>query len=370
MPTTRFSLLVHGGLLTSIILTFNTYVLSFYTQELFDFEIYRTALESYIQNKSLYGTAVAPTDFIYPPTFVRLFSMLLYIESQPMQAFFWQCVNFLCLWGGGLLCIHCFFQVNQRAAGKLLLALVLLCSPPAYAAFKVGQVNCVVFLMLALFFYCLKARHTIGAGAVLAMATFLKFTPILLIGALFCFKNFRIILSAGLFFVLSLLLDSRILKDWFEFIVFLPEWLAHTDLLVHPANLASAWHESLFGRILVILAICFVLLKKIHSFSKKGLTPFCLGFLILPFLFTPILWIHHFVLFYPALLYAVGAFLNDPKNKSSAQYILLLSASALFLLPLFWIYYSAIYRELIFITMLLLFISCMICAGTEQSGLE
>lgn len=140
------------------------------------------------------SVGIADADLsVYPPTLAVLMQPFSLI-SPNVGALIWFCVNTVLLLIGLALLLG---QSNPRDYRlRVLLLLLPVLFIPVIRTLYIGQLNILMFVLTILVYLAFVRKRPCVCGAVLALATWLKVWPIVLIGYFFWKREWQVVLSA------------------------------------------------------------------------------------------------------------------------------------------------------------------------------
>ena len=126
--------------------------------------------------------------YAYSPLIALFFVPATYMPTAMVQVGWWL-LNGAMLLAGSYLCLRAMGQVTPERAALVLLLLYRF--SPAVAALRLGQIEIMQFLLLALTLYALRVERDGLAGLALGLATALKFFPGALVALLLWRRRWR-----------------------------------------------------------------------------------------------------------------------------------------------------------------------------------
>jgi alpha-1,2-mannosyltransferase len=211
---------------------------------------------------------------------------------------------------------------SQRLTALIAAAFILLL--PFRANLDYGQINFLVLLCLAMSFSFFFARRAdFLAGAALALAALIKVTPAVVLVFFFVHKRWDALrgffLGLAAFMLVSLLLGG--VQPWLEFLHFLPNMgyarnvaggfhpsiianfsLAGFFLRLFPGDAASVRLATIASVLILFAALLFTHLKYRSGRNEQVVV---LPYLIVMIVASPVAWLHHVIVLYPGIVFAM-----------------------------------------------------------------
>jgi hypothetical protein len=307
---------------------------------LIDYETYVGAKKVYINGgnpyaqpymvKTLVKDELHPNPYLYPPPFLDFFSMLTPFDDYTNKLI-WVGASYLAL------CIALFLwaQIFIRSGvawgrGKVfaLIAFLGVSFEAAFAGALEGQVHTFLLLLLTLVIYSTSLKQNLIAGLFILAGTFLKVSPVILLGAAAIRKQFRVILFCiiGLALLLGAHLAIGNTSLWIAFFKqiggqydgfydgnkfqgnFAPE---QAIFLILDNGADSLIRAGI--RIVLVILLCLI---SFLCYRRKTSSAACYGiFVCFMVFFTPVVWHHHFALYLIPIFIILEHALRQPGDK-------------------------------------------------------
>lgn len=210
---------------------------------------------------------------------------------------------------------------SQRLTALIAAACILLL--PFRANLDFGQINFLVLLCLAISFSFFARRADFLAGAAIALAALIKVTPAVVLVFFLVHKRWDAVrgffLGLAACMLVSLILGG--VQPWLEFLHFLPNMgyagnvaggfhpsiianfsLAGFFLRLFPGDAASVRVATIASVLILLAALLFTHLK---YRSGRNEQIFVLPYLVVMIVASPVAWLHHVVVLYPGIVFAV-----------------------------------------------------------------
>ncbi|MDP3940700.1 MAG: glycosyltransferase family 87 protein [bacterium] len=173
-----------------------------------DFTVYYNGSLSFLHGQNPYiKTPDYFSNYVYPPFAVLLFLPFSLIDPHIASLLF----TFISLLSAVFGVYFCLKALREDKASVFLIATALLfLAFPTKFTFGMGQVNLVVFLLLSLAFFFWKRRNPIIAGVFLGLCFSIKLFPFLLLVYFLLRKDWRILVSSAITFVVIAVLTGLI----------------------------------------------------------------------------------------------------------------------------------------------------------------
>jgi alpha-1,2-mannosyltransferase len=282
-----------------------------------------TAYENLEEVRSL-----GSVEYRYPPTFATLLSPLAY-QSEMTAQFAWLIANQVFFVLAIILSIKI---VNYRFSPwqLLLIVCVMLSSYPVYTNMKLGNVSMLLYLIVALTYWCWQRGNRRATAFFLAAGIALKLIPILIALYFLWKKEYYLVLLAALFTMLlvvlpDLLLGTTMLANYFasffdivDSLYIKPSWVDNQSFYGLFSRLSLLFSQHEIGGVLATLLnpllalIGTVLVLYVSPRNRRPSDPLTiLEFGLVLFLFPLIsnnTFTHYYVwglLLVPALIYLV-----------------------------------------------------------------
>lgn len=254
-----------------------------------DFGVYFSAIGLWLQGLNPYAIGVG---YIYPPSFLALFSWLSFFSNQRAgEIFFW----------GSFIILAMIFYCCREMLGKWCLPLFLLLLNwfPVLNTLGMGQVNLWVLGCCLLCLYETKKEHLVRAGVWLGIAAGMKVLPLLFWPYLWLTGKKRVVIVASLLFLA--------LNFWPDYFLILKSIGGVESPYYFNQSLPAMFSRmgvSTLGWMVVDILIYVLALKKAVT-ARFGFFGFSL-MLVTMVLVSPTAWFHYFVFFIPAIIFLVG----------------------------------------------------------------
>jgi alpha-1,2-mannosyltransferase len=283
-----------------------------YERILIDFGVYYEAVKTTFSGFNPYLYLYQKTiPFNYPPSFISLFTPLTSISPHLSQILF-TIISILAL----ILSVNilfCFFPAKYHKYKYLILALTFQNFPTKFTL-VMGQINLIVLLLLILAFYKEKKGNWLQSGLFWGLAISLKLTPVFLIVYFLVKKEFKLILTGLLTFLILTLFSITLFphtQSYYSRV--LPSLLSMQNLspVLYDQSLQAfltRLNLGKFSKTIADLAVLTLLAMIIWKYiKKKGNNRFQdLNFysalLILMTIGSSFAWQHHFVTLFPAFI--------------------------------------------------------------------
>lgn len=240
--------------------------------------------------------------FAYLPPFIGI-GYLLNLVALPVNFCLFQWLSLLCFYISCFLLFR-YFTLSKNVFFQFAFSSFLLFAFPSNYTFAMGQINFFLLFFITLFLVALKRHKPFLASAFLLPVSMAKFFPSLLFLSLLKVRRSAFFFSMGLvggFIALSFFFLPHETAVFFQQVAprrfHLIDYVANQSLslFLTKADIPSFW---VLPFLLTVLAVAFLRLRSALHFS----------FFLLPFsfLFTPLSWIHHYVLVYPCYFYLLN----------------------------------------------------------------
>lgn len=270
------------------------------------------------------GVANHVLPYLYPPVVplaAQPLTLLLPTDAQQLWDYL-QVVSF------GISAVLLLLAAGRQAGGRsqwltALVAAACIVLLPFRANLEFGQINFLVLLFLAISFFFFSRRADFVAGAALALAVLIKVTPAVVLvfflveKRLDALRGFVLGLAAGV--VVSLILGG--VQPWLDFLHFLPNMGYAKNVAggFHPAIIANFSLAGFFLRLFpgdaasvrlatiasVLILLAVLLFIHLQYRSERNEQVFALPYLIVMIVASPVAWLHHVIVLYPGMVFAV-----------------------------------------------------------------
>jgi hypothetical protein len=192
------------ALLTSALIIISIYKVD--ALQLHDYAAYYEAAQRINNGQSLYIDVQASKTYLYPPLLAQsltpLEAMLPFMET----AVLWVILNLFCL----LVATYLMASQLQKGWKQYVIWLLPLLFLPTLETFMSGQIVPIMLLLIVGAMVAYKQEHPWIAGGLLAIVTWLKIYPILIIGYFILRRDWRVVASAFVGGMLLLVLQLGI----------------------------------------------------------------------------------------------------------------------------------------------------------------
>lgn len=334
---------------------------AFITYPTVDFKCYFAASRGWLEGKNIYDfqqltdVAEARPDtqgtlypYLYPPTLAILLTPLTKLQLWG-ASFVWHLLSvglsIVAVLLGIRLCRAVVPPNSNLARTSFFLPAVavgLLFLLPFSIQFEWGQVNVLVMVLILLALWQSYERdRDLSAGALLACAALIKFTPAYLLLYFFCQKRCRVVVGfivAGAVLILPMLLIPSGRASWWQFFEFLPstgygKTIAGLYPPLGPANfsIAGFWarlttNTSLVAGLTYASLIALVLIVVGMHYRLRGQASaklLLLSHLVIMVVAAPYAYLHHVTFIYPGVLLTAYALWQLPEGRGNRALILL-----------------------------------------------
>jgi len=293
-----------------------------------DYSIYYRAATAYAEDHSALYKGIGPgfDQYLYPPPSIVIFLAMNLLPMGISYALF--CVfMYLCLVGSLLLWKKLSLEAgfNLSPSEHIAFALFALATAPVYHNITLGQANCLVLLLSLAFLVLMRTRPLI-AGALLALAIWIKVYPVFLLLLAVLSKEGRksiIGCAAAGILVPVVLLPIVSIDRYFDFLAKLNEVSKYASAHIINESISAfglrltvpteRWYTfpnmyiiPAWLKLLNLAALCIVALVSAYLAWKKNKpeeTPFVLGAILLSLsaVCSPLGWGHTYVYALPLI---------------------------------------------------------------------
>jgi alpha-1,2-mannosyltransferase len=308
-----------------------------------DLEVYFRGAERMAQNLSPYvsysiqqGHVTVELPYLYPPLLAILIRPLL--PLSPTQRYLaWNLLSFGALLAGAAFAASCLnFSPLARYRWRRRFGVIAAAAcifPPTWLGFGEGQTDALLFALLCGAVYgALSSRSCLG-GTLLALAVWIKVSPLLLLLPAVRFKRWAVLLwffiAGGALLALMLALGAA-WPRFLEYAVYIRTevgalWVQSLRNLSLHAVLMSRSHWLLAKLWTALLAGAYLLfLARLRAPSSHVQLQAYGGAIVLLLLISPVLWMHHFL--WCLLPFAAFAGLPAPSQTRRTIYLAILGA--------------------------------------------
>jgi len=294
-------------------------------------------------------TAAVIPGYVYPPTLALLLQPLTRLRFDAALTV-WLLLNCALAPVCWVIGAKHFAQKTLWSWQSALLAVIVLAAMPMRENLLLGQINGLVLVLALVSFIAFRDDRPFLAGALLAVAAWLKLTPaFLLIYFVYHKRNWKFLQG---FSLLSLVAAAWIVAviGWQETIRYIAQilpaagqhqlslnnkaFLAIFDRLFKPNPLMPpAVHLPLLsfaGKGIVLTALFYAAHRwrsraSNHSQSEAGQSDYCLfaATFVLMLLCQPLLEIHHLIFTFPALAFLLGHFPREHRLAAGGAFVLI-----------------------------------------------
>ena len=288
---------------------------------LMDFSAYWSATRDFLHGRNPYIPLYSGSDgiaFIYPPSFFWLMGWIAFFSANVSQIIF-TLLSVLCF----LSTLHIFLprHFNYRNQFLFWIAILLFISAQStQITFFLGQINFLVLALCLLSFSSLNQRREFMAGLFLGMAISIKLMPIILLLGYFFDRKYKPVIIALGFFISLLFLTPNL--SWFYLGEVFPSLSSNVqDSLSNQSLFLLFWRMFESARMaryvsfFVLGSFVFLALTRLRNLVRAW------SLLALSALFGSFTWDHHFVFFYPLVLWEV---VSEKNRWSSAMALMFL----------------------------------------------
>lgn len=335
------ALLFFGGMLGLI------FLLSRFTPGLpEDLEVYLQAARRLSEGKNIYQhTYIIPRPdwvmqnfFIYPPLLPVLLKPFAYCSAAEALNW-WNAVNYLCILIGSIslaqLLQHTPARVVHLEWRTYIVAGIAVIFPPTWLGFRLGQIHGIIFALVAIFIRLVIENRTHLAGAILALATWLKMSPLFLLLLPCALKQKRVVLSivavstaiVGVIYLFEV--DYRVLLQFLS----QQPLLGNSELtaiennkggnftpilvVVKLMGLTAVPHVQTVFRVM-ILAFTVGYLFRVPSKSAETALNTAAMLITVMVMISPMVWAHHFTWLLIPLIFAACSVANWKEHRMLA----------------------------------------------------
>jgi hypothetical protein len=334
---------------------------AFITHPAVDFKCYFVASQGWLEGKNIYDfeqmtdVAEARPDtrgtlypYLYPPTLAILLTPLTRLQLWG-ASFVWHLLSVGLSVVAALLGIRLCRAVvppntNLGRTDYFLpaVAVGLLFLLPFSMQFEWGQVNVLVMVLILLaLLQSYERDRNLSAGALLACAALIKFTPVYLLLYFVCQKRWKVVvgfLVASVVLLVPMLLLPGGRNAWWQFVEFLPsagygKTIVGLDPPLGPASFAIAgfWARLTTNLLLVagltygslITLVLGVVAMHCRVRGKASAKLLLLPHLVIMVVAAPYAYLHHVTFIYPGVLLTAYALWRLPDGKGERTLVLL-----------------------------------------------
>lgn len=269
-----------------------------------DIHVYLKSYEDFKEGRNVYEAYLSTFPhvdrwgkyFTYLPPFIVI-GFFISLFPAPCHFFFFQGLSLLCFYISFFL-IFRYFTGNRNLPLQFFVVSCLLFVFPFQHTFAVGQVNAFLLLFISLFLVCVKNGKPYAAAFFLLPAALAKVFP-----AVMSLSLLKLSRRSFIFFVVICLCSVAASYAVFpsDTEVFFKDVVPRRFVLVQSGanqSLALFLSRMNFPSYALMPFLLLVLPLSYLRFSSAVEISFFL--LVFSFLFTPLSWIHHFILLYPA----------------------------------------------------------------------
>jgi len=202
-----------------------------------DFDVYYQASHHYLNKAPVYLPHGGIEEFKYSPLFALLFLPFV-LMPLGVSIYLWTFINIIILYA----IVGVFYKLNLINFSSfkdflIMMCLLALSGRYIFADIKLGQVNLLLVLLMALVMYFEIKGKDFWAALFLSASLMIKFFPLLFVFYFIIRKRFKLLLYTGLMICFFLILPSvytgfslnmRYMHDWFKLLQSTPPILLYS----------------------------------------------------------------------------------------------------------------------------------------------